>query len=78
MSVWSVYVSPEDEKLLKKKIEKIAEKRHWSFSQAVSGLLREHLLEENKLLSDDESWSLMSAKAFFDGYSEKDSVYDQL
>jgi hypothetical protein len=78
MSVWSIYISPADERLLKKKIEQIAKKRRWSFSQAISGLLREHLLEERNRLSDEESWSLMSAQSFFEGFSGQDSIYDKL
>ncbi len=46
MAYWSVYVSKDDERSLKKKIERIAETNRWSFSQAVTGILREHLLEE--------------------------------
>jgi len=33
----SVYVSRDDERDLKKILEKIAEKKRWSFSQAVAG-----------------------------------------
>ncbi len=78
MSYWSVYVSKEDEKALKKKIEKIAQKNRWSFSQAVTGLLREHLLEDSTPLPEEDSWQRLSTQAFFEGYSEKDSIYDTL
>jgi hypothetical protein len=78
MGYWSVYVSKEDEKVLKNKIKKIAERHHWSFSQAVSVLLKEHLIEERKPLSEEKNWELLSAQTFFEGYSEKDSLYDAL
>ncbi len=78
MGNWSIYVAPEDESLLKKKIQEIAERNRWSFSQAISGILREHLVQEGKCLSDEEGWALLTARSFFEGYSEKDSVYDRL
>lgn len=78
MSYWSVYVSQEDEKALKKKLQQIAKKNRWSFSQAVSGILREHLIEERKRISDSESWSLLTTRGFFEGYPERDSIYDSL
>lgn len=78
MSYWSIYVSKEDESALKKAVQKIADKNRWSFSQAVSGILREHLIEERKRISEDENWTLLSTQAFFEGYPEKDSIYDTL
>ncbi len=78
MSYWSIYVSKEDEKTLKNAVQKIADKHRWSFSQAVSGILREHLIEEKKRISEEESWDLLSTQTFFEGYSEKDSIYDTL
>lgn len=78
MAYWSVYVSKQDERLLKGIIQKVAEKKRWSFSQAVSGILREHLIDEKKRLSEEETWDLMTAGSFFDGYSHKDSIYDKL
>ena len=78
MSYWSIYVSMADEKALKKRIQQIAEKKRWSFSQAVSGILREHLIEEQKRKPEKEDWQMMAAQAFFEGYSDKDSVYDSL
>ena len=78
MSYWSIYVSPDEEKTLKERIGKIAEKKRWSFSQAVIGLLREHLIDEKKRISDEEAWTLLTAESFFEGYSEKDSAYDSL
>jgi len=78
MGYWSVYISKEDERALKKKLEQVAAKRRWSFSQAVAEALKEHLIDEGKCLSDEEAWQKLSAKAFFEGYSEKDSVYDRL
>lgn len=76
MGNWSIYVSPEEETLLKEKIEKIAEENRWSFSQAVAGILREHLIEEKRRLPDAMGWSLLTARSFFEGYSEKDNLYD--
>ena len=78
MSYWSIYVSKEDEKALEKKVRQIAQKNRWSFSQAVSGILREHLIEERKKISDSENWALLTTRSFFEGYSEKDSIYDSL
>ncbi len=78
MSTWSVYISPEEERLLKKKVEEIAEKNRWSFSQAVAGILKEHLIDEKNRLSEEEGWALFAAREFFAGYSEKDSAYDDL
>ena len=78
MSYWSIYISAEDERALKKKVKEIAEKHRWSFSQAISGILREHLIEEKKRIPDDESWGLLTSQAFFEGYSEQDSIYDSL
>ncbi len=78
MAYWSVYVSKEDEGALKKALEKLAQARKWSFSQAVAEVLREHLLDEGKCLPDGERWDRLAARQFFEGYSEKDSVYDKL
>ncbi len=78
MSTWSIYVSPEEEKLLKKRVQEIAEENRWSFSQAVAGILREHLIDEKNRLSEEEGWTVLTARQFFSGYSEKDSVYDDL
>lgn len=78
MGIWSVYVSEEDEELLKTKIKEISAKRRWSFSQAVSEILREHLIDEPKSLSDEARWQMMTAFSFFEGYAEKDSIYDSL
>ena len=78
MANWSIYVAPEEEALLKKKIEEIAKKNRWSFSQAVSGILKDHLIHEKKKLPDSASWELTTAQSFFEGYSEKDSAYDVL
>ena len=78
MGNWSIYVAPEDESLLKKKIQEIAKTKRWSFSQAISELLREHLIQEGKCLSDEEGWALLTARSFFEAYSEQDSVYDRL
>ena len=78
MSYWSVYVSQEDEGVLKKELEHIAKKKRWSFSQAVTGILREHLIEEKKLPGETTSWEAISTQSFFEGYSEKDSLYDRL
>ena len=78
MGYWSVYVSKEDEKILKKKLEQVAQKMHWSFSQAVAGVLREHLVEEGERMSDEELWKRLSTKSFFNRYSEKDSIYDKI
>ena len=78
MAYWSIYVSPNEEKSLKKTIQKIAEKHRWSFSQAVTGLLREHLIEKKNSLSDNETWNLMSSQSFFEGYPEEDGIYDAL
>ncbi|MBI4373479.1 MAG: hypothetical protein HY542_01250 [Deltaproteobacteria bacterium] len=78
MGNWSVYVAPEEERLLKKRIEDLAAKNRWSFSQAVSAILREHLIDEKKRIPDDEGWSRVSTEAFFGGYSEKDGIYDDL
>lgn len=78
MSYWSVYVSKEEETALKGKIQKIAQKNRWSFSQAVTGILREHLIEEQKKISDEQSWAFLTTNAFFEGYSEKDTIYDSL
>lgn len=78
MGTWSVYVSPEEESLLKGKIEEVAEQNRWSFSQAVAGILKEHLIDEKKRISDEEGWTLLTARDFFSGYSEKDSAYDDL
>ena len=35
-------------------------------------------LKERQYLSDEEAWTLLTAESFFEGYSEKDSVYDSL
>ena len=78
MAYWSVYVSKEDEIPLKKALEKMAQARKWSFSQAVAEVLREHLLEEGKCLAESERWDRLAASQFFEGYSEKDSAYDKL
>lgn len=78
MSNWSIYVSPEEEKLLKKKIQSVANKNRWSFSQAITGILKEHLIEENSQVSAQDEWNILSAHTFFDGYSDKDSIYDTL
>lgn len=78
MGNWSIYVSPEEENLLKEKIEQVARDNRWSFSQAVAGILREHLIEEKKRISDEMGWSLLTARSFFEGYSEKDAVYDDV
>lgn len=78
MGNWSIYVSPEEENLLKREIEKIAEENRWSFSQAVAGILKEHLIEEKKRLSDEMGWDLLTARSFFAGYSEKDGLYDDV
>jgi hypothetical protein len=78
MAYWSVYVSKEDEVSLKRALEKLAQSRRWSFSQAVAEVLREHLIEEGKCLSEDERWDRLAARQFFEGYSEKDAVYDKL
>lgn len=78
MGYWSVYVSREDERDLKKILAKIAREKRWSFSQAVSSVLREHLLIEKKRVSDEEGWEDLTTRAFFEGYSEKDEVYDSL
>ena len=78
MAYWSVYLSKEDEGFLKPLIEKIATAKRWSFSQAVSALLREHLIEEKSQVPDNATWDQMTATAFFEGYSEKDSIYDSL
>ena len=78
MGVWSIYVSETDEKLLKKRIQQVADQRRWSFSQAISGLLREHLIDEKTAVSNRDPWDTLSAQEFFDGYTEKDSVYDKL
>ncbi|MBI4411599.1 MAG: hypothetical protein HY541_03850 [Deltaproteobacteria bacterium] len=78
MSYWSVYVSQEDERALKGKVLQIAKKNRWSFSQAVSGILREHLIEEGKRISDSENWALLTTRAFFEGYPERDGIYDTL
>ncbi len=78
MGNWTIYVAEDEEKLLKKKIQEIAGRNRWSFSQAVSGVLREHLIDEKQRISDDVLWNLLSAQSFFEGYSEKDAVYDAL
>jgi len=78
MAYWSVYVSKEDEGILKKALEKLAQARKWSFSQAVAEVLREHLLEEGKCLSEDQRWDRLAAKQFFEGYTERDAAYDKL
>jgi hypothetical protein len=78
MAYWSVYVSKEDESTLKQALEKLANARKWSFSQAVAEVLREHLIEEGKCLSEDERWGRIAARQFFEGYSEKDAAYDKL
>jgi hypothetical protein len=78
MAYWSVYVSKEDEKVLKRILEKLAQSRRWSFSQAVAEVLREHLLGEGKCLSEEEGWNRLSAQQFFEAYSERDAVYDRL
>lgn len=78
MSYWSLYVSKTDEKLLKKKIEQVAQKNHWSFSQAVLIILREHLLEEDRSKGDDDTWQMLTARSFFAEDSLQDSVYDKL
>ena len=78
MAYWSIYVSDDEEKTLKSKILRIAERKRWSFSQAVSGILREHLLEEKNCMTDDQAWALLTTQSFFEGYSERDSAYDDL
>lgn len=78
MAYWSIYLSPAEERILKRKVKNIAEKKRWSFSQAVTGILREHLIEERKRIPDEEVWTLLTAKAFFEGYSKQDEVYDSL
>jgi hypothetical protein len=78
MGVWSIYVSEAEEKVLKKRIEQVAAKRRWSFSQAVSGLLKEHFIDEKTSVFGEDEWNSWSAKSFFDGYPEKDSIYDKL
>lgn len=78
MAYWSVYVSKEDEKVLKKALEKLVQTRRWSFSQAVAEVLREHLLEEGKCLTEGERWGRLAAGSFFEGYPERDAVYDKL
>lgn len=78
MGYWSVYVSRDDDRELKEILNKIAEKKRWSFSQAVAAVLREHLLEEKRRISDEESWNHLAAQAFFEGYSEADEIYDSL
>lgn len=78
MAYWSVYVSKEEEKLLKGHIQQIADKNRWSFSQAVSGILKEHLIDEKKRISDEQTWNLLTAQSFFEGYPEEDSIYDSL
>jgi metal-responsive CopG/Arc/MetJ family transcriptional regulator len=78
MGYWSIYVTKEDEKLLKKKLDEIAAKKRWSFSQAISETLREHLIEEKNRRSDEETWNSLASNSFLEGYSEKDSIYDTL
>lgn len=78
MSTWSIYVSPEEEGILKKKVEEVAEKNRWSFSQAVAGILKEHLIDEKNRLSAEEGWTLLTAREFFSGYSDKDDLYNDL
>ncbi len=78
MGNWTIYLAPDEEKLLKKKLQEIANRNRWSFSQAVSGVLREHLIEEKKKLADDVLWNLLSAQSFFEGSAEKDAIYDTL
>ncbi|OGQ07551.1 MAG: hypothetical protein A3G32_01355 [Deltaproteobacteria bacterium RIFCSPLOWO2_12_FULL_40_28] len=78
MSYWSIYISKKEEKLLRKPIETIAKKNRWSFSQAVSGILRQHLIEEKKRLSDEDNWQKLTTQAFFEDDEEKDSIYDTL
>lgn len=78
MSYWSVYVSEEDNGLLKRELEKIARKNRWSFSQAITGVLREHLVEEKKLPKKGIPWETLAAQSFFEGYPERDSIYDQI
>ncbi len=78
MAYWSVYVSKDDEKALQKALERIAHARRWSFSQAVAEVLREHLLEEGKCLTEAERWGRLAAVSFFEGYPERDAVYDKI
>ena len=78
MAYWSVYVSKNDEKALKKALEKVAQTRRWSFSQAVAEVLREHLLGEGMCLTEGERWSRLAAESFFEGYPERDAVYDKI
>ena len=80
MAYWSIYVSPDEEKPLKKTIQELAKKQRWSFSQAVTGLLREHLLEKKNRISDNDAWDLITAKAFFEDYpqDDKENIYDSL
>jgi hypothetical protein len=78
MSYWSVYVSRADEKLLKKKIEQVAQKNHWSFSQTVLIILREHLIGKDRAGDDEGDWQRLAAHSFFAEDSLQDSVYDKL
>lgn len=36
------------------------------------------MVEENSQVSAQDEWNILSAHTFFDGYSDKDSVYDAL
>lgn len=78
MSSWSIYIAPEEEKLLKGKIDSLAKKNRWSFSQAISEILREHLIEEKKRIPDEKAWEMMGTTSFFEGYCDQDSIYDAL
>ena len=78
MAYWSVYVSKEDERKLKGKIQSIADENRWSFSQAIAAILHEHLIEEKKKISEEKEWDKQAIQSFFDGYPEKDKIYDTL
>lgn len=36
------------------------------------------MIEEKKRLSDETGWALLTARSFFEGDSEKDSLYDEV
>lgn len=76
MAYWSVYITSEDEKYLKKSIEKVAKTRNWSFSQAITGLLKEYF--SKKQFKDEDLWTHLTSESFFKGYSKKDEIYDSL
>lgn len=40
--------------------------------------MKKHLIEKDKGLTDTKSWQMVTSRAFSEGYSQKDSVYNHI